>query len=134
MSRRRTASHIFFVAAYLALMGAVGAQDNPSVVDTKHNLSASGPGPVKVAGTQGVCIFCHTPHSASPAAPLWKQIAKAAAIVAGMSGLPLAGIGAHSLLSTPEPPPASAVESPAVVTPEYLIEVEKASEADPFSP
>ena len=35
-----------------------------SIVATKHNLSMSGPGPVK-SGVEGrVCVFCHTPHNA----------------------------------------------------------------------
>ena len=33
-----------------------------SIVTTKHNLSASGPGTVKATIESEVCIFCHTPH------------------------------------------------------------------------
>ncbi len=44
-----------------------------SVATTRHNLSVSGPGPVRAASEQEICIFCHTPHSASPAAPLWNR-------------------------------------------------------------
>ena len=29
---------------------------------TRHNLSISGPGPVKSKGVTQVCVFCHTPH------------------------------------------------------------------------
>jgi len=43
------------------------------VTETKHNLSSSGPGPVKVAGEGGVCKFCHTPHASNPIAPLWNR-------------------------------------------------------------
>ncbi len=39
----------------------------------KHNLSVGGPGPVKSQTITEVCIFCHTPHNASPAVPLWNQ-------------------------------------------------------------
>src|SRR5439155_400207 len=39
----------------------------------KHNLSRSGPGPVKSTAMTEICIFCHTPHNANPAAPLWNQ-------------------------------------------------------------
>ena len=39
----------------------------------KHNLSATGPGPVKSATMTETCVFCHTPHNASPAVPLWNQ-------------------------------------------------------------
>jgi predicted CXXCH cytochrome family protein len=44
------------------------------VKDTKHNLSVSGPGPIKAVNETGVCIFCHTPHNASPAYPLWNHV------------------------------------------------------------
>jgi predicted CXXCH cytochrome family protein len=43
------------------------------IVTTKHNLSISGPGSVKAATEAQVCIFCHTPHSASADAPLWNR-------------------------------------------------------------
>lgn len=47
-----------------------GATD---VASTRHNLSSTGPGPVRVEGSNGVCRFCHTPHSANPIAPLWNR-------------------------------------------------------------
>ena len=48
---------------------------------TRHNLSSSGLGDVKVdpvTGTSEVCVFCHTPHGASPGGsafnpPLWNR-------------------------------------------------------------
>jgi predicted CXXCH cytochrome family protein len=46
------------------------AQD---VSNTPHNLSVSGPGTVKATAEDEICIFCHTPHNASPAAPLWNR-------------------------------------------------------------
>jgi len=36
-----------------------------SIVDSKHNLSTSGPGPYKSLTENKVCIFCHTPHGAA---------------------------------------------------------------------
>jgi len=39
----------------------------------KHNLSISGPGPVKATSEQQICVFCHTPHNASPKQPLWSH-------------------------------------------------------------
>jgi predicted CXXCH cytochrome family protein len=44
-----------------------------SVVASKHNLSASGPGTFKAATEPEICIFCHTPHGGSKAAPLWNR-------------------------------------------------------------
>ena len=43
------------------------------VKDTKHNLSVTGPGDVKASSETQICIFCHTPHNASPAQPLWNH-------------------------------------------------------------
>jgi predicted CXXCH cytochrome family protein len=44
-----------------------------SVVYSKHDLSAFGPGPVRAIDESRICIFCHVPHNASPAAPLWNR-------------------------------------------------------------
>lgn len=42
-----------------------------SVANTVHNLARSGPGTVKSPAVEDVCGFCHVPHTASPAVPLW---------------------------------------------------------------
>jgi predicted CXXCH cytochrome family protein len=44
-----------------------------SVLDSPHNLSASGPGSIRAASEDQVCIFCHTPHNATPIRPLWNR-------------------------------------------------------------
>ncbi len=44
-----------------------------SIVNSKHNLSISGPGEVKAVTESEICIFCHTPHKASSQAPLWNR-------------------------------------------------------------
>ncbi|MHC4975047.1 MAG: cytochrome c3 family protein [Planctomycetota bacterium] len=44
-----------------------------SVVDSVHNLSATGPGSVRATSEEQVCIFCHAPHNASPVRPLWNR-------------------------------------------------------------
>ena len=55
--------------ALAALAGtALGA-----VATTKHNLSVTGPGPIKSPTEKQICIFCHTPHNADPRAPLWNR-------------------------------------------------------------
>lgn len=43
------------------------------VAETKHNLTASGPGTVKTGAGGEVCVFCHTPHASNPVAPLWNR-------------------------------------------------------------
>lgn len=61
----------------ICLMSAVLAvlcfRSEASVVDTKHNLSSSGPGEIKAISEDQVCIFCHTPHNAVPQTPLWNR-------------------------------------------------------------
>lgn len=42
----------------------VAARADMSIVNTKHNLSTSGPGPVKALTESQICIFCHIPHHA----------------------------------------------------------------------
>ncbi len=44
-----------------------------SIVNTKHNLSQSGPGNIKASSENEVCIFCHTPHYAQAGKPLWNR-------------------------------------------------------------
>ena len=44
-----------------------------SIVNTKHNLSVSGPGTIKATNQTEVCIFCHTPHNSAPQGPLWNR-------------------------------------------------------------
>lgn len=48
-----------------------------SIVNSKHNLSSSGPGEVRALTEDRICIFCHTPHNAMPYTPLWNKDLKA---------------------------------------------------------
>ncbi|MFQ5514450.1 MAG: cytochrome c3 family protein [Myxococcota bacterium] len=43
------------------------------IVGTAHDLSATGPGPIRALQEPEVCIFCHAPHTASPVTPLWNR-------------------------------------------------------------
>lgn len=56
----------------LAVLTSPGAQ--AGVWTTRHNLSTSGPGPIKAITETRVCVFCHIPHNASPAVPLWGHV------------------------------------------------------------
>ncbi len=47
--------------------------------NTKHNLSASGPGAIKAVDEAEICVFCHLPHNANPAVPLWSHNVSSAA-------------------------------------------------------
>ncbi|MBI4697519.1 MAG: cytochrome C [Nitrospirae bacterium] len=50
-----------------------------NVANTKHNLSVSGTGAITATSEAEVCVFCHIPHNASPAVPLWNQTVSTAA-------------------------------------------------------
>lgn len=44
------------------------------IAGTKHNLSVTGPGPVKSTTEEQICVFCHTPHNARRDVPyLWNR-------------------------------------------------------------
>ena len=57
----------------LLLVSPSPTQAVQGIVQTVHNLSASGPGPVRSLTVTQVCVFCHTPHNASPSVPLWNR-------------------------------------------------------------
>ena len=59
--------------ASVLVAGPAAGQVRVTAPANKHNLSMSGPGPVKSDSRAEVCIFCHTPHNANPAVPLWNQ-------------------------------------------------------------
>jgi predicted CXXCH cytochrome family protein len=44
-----------------------------SVVNSVHNLSATGPGTVKAVSETDTCIFCHTVHKTTGDTPLWNH-------------------------------------------------------------
>jgi predicted CXXCH cytochrome family protein len=49
-----------------------------SIIASKHDLSAGGPGAIKAASEKEVCIFCHAPHKAVGQTPLWNHQLSAA--------------------------------------------------------
>jgi predicted CXXCH cytochrome family protein len=52
----------------------VTAGQMAGIMGTKHNLSSSGPGPIRALTETQVCLFCHTPHNANPlGVPLWNR-------------------------------------------------------------
>ena len=63
-----------FVIALAMAAGSAASAQQASVVNSPHNLSASGPGPVRAATENEVCIFCHAPHNSSPIQPLWNRL------------------------------------------------------------
>ncbi len=60
---------LFFLIFFLGGSGAGWA----GIANTKHNLSASGTSTIKATSEQEICVFCHFPHNANPAEPLWNH-------------------------------------------------------------
>jgi len=86
---------IVLLALLVLPFRAWGAQD---VASTVHNLSSSGPGPFKSLTINQVCVFCHTPHRASPSAPLWNH---------DLSGQTYLPYGSSTLQASPGQPTGS---------------------------
>ena len=61
----------------LVLFLALPAGAKEGIVNTRHNLSSTGPGEIKALPgadpLNRICIFCHTPHNAAPRTPLWNR-------------------------------------------------------------
>lgn len=64
---------IFLMVVALTVSRTAGQQRASDVASTKHNLTATGPGAIRVGSGSEPCQFCHTPHAASPRAPLWNR-------------------------------------------------------------
>ncbi len=66
--------YFFLLILFGAVLAASGAPAKTvNIVTTKHNLSKSGPGDIKALTEDRICVFCHTPHNASPRTPLWNK-------------------------------------------------------------
>ena len=71
--RRPRRGALLLLACGLASASALPAQTESGMTNTKHNLALSGPGPVQAQTESRICVFCHTPHNAAPASPLWNR-------------------------------------------------------------
>lgn len=61
------------LAVGLALLAVPMSSPGSDIERSRHNLSVSGPGPVKSTSEQEICIFCHASHVESGEAPLWNR-------------------------------------------------------------
>gem|GEM_PF-286081 len=50
-----------------------------NLASSKHNFSTTGTGTVKATSETELCVFCHIPHNANPAVPLWNHTVTTAA-------------------------------------------------------
>ncbi|MFQ5876450.1 MAG: cytochrome c3 family protein [Acidobacteriota bacterium] len=62
---------VLLAAPLLLLLGSDAGR--AEVTASKHDLSVSGTGSIVAVSETQVCIFCHTPHNANPAVPLWNH-------------------------------------------------------------
>ena len=63
----------FLFTVFSILLWATNVLATPGILSSKHNMSSWGPGEVKALTEDQVCIFCHTPHNATPLTPLWNR-------------------------------------------------------------
>ena len=56
----------------LVLLG-LSTAAQAGIETTVHNLSATSTGTYKASTESQICVFCHAPHNANPAAPLWNH-------------------------------------------------------------
>ncbi len=64
---------LILAVLFVSCMGRAALAQPSSIVGSPHDLSAGGPGPIRAVIENQVCIFCHTPHNASPIRPLWNR-------------------------------------------------------------
>ncbi|WP_457644025.1 cytochrome c3 family protein [Persephonella sp.] len=62
-------AYFIYLFAVLMLLNTVNAQ----IVNTKHNLSVTGPGTIKATSEEEICVFCHIPHNEKEGTPLWNR-------------------------------------------------------------
>ena len=75
MCPSRVSAQLFLLVAILLPVSVVRGD---SVINSVHNLSASGPGAIKSTAENNPCIFCHTAHKAMGSSPLWNHTMSAA--------------------------------------------------------
>lgn len=60
----------------LVVLFAVPVMAASGIKSTKHNLGTTGKNaytPYRADNTSQICVFCHTPHNATKAVPLWNR-------------------------------------------------------------
>lgn len=63
---------LMLLAAGLGV-GLVQAGNKQAILNSKHDFRASSAAAIRSVAEEDACIFCHTPHNAGSAGPLWNQ-------------------------------------------------------------
>lgn len=71
------------------LVTAATAAFGAGITTSKHNLSSTGTGSLKggAANTSQICVYCHAPHNANLALPLWNRVNPTASLYTLYSGV-----------------------------------------------
>ncbi len=95
--RLKSSSRMLIWLVSLALLSPVSNAIGESILNSPHNLSATGPGGIRAVSESEVCLFCHTPHRAAPdVVPLWNHALSKAAYVPYDSSTMKAAVGQPS--------------------------------------
>jgi predicted CXXCH cytochrome family protein len=90
----RTGANLrLWTASLLLWMFLVRGACADSILNSKHNLSVTGPGDIKASAETDACIFCHTPHRSTTEAPLWNRSSSGATYIPYSSSTTKAVIG-----------------------------------------
>ena len=64
----------YLVCLFIVSISILASDSWSTILDSKHNLSLSGPGTIKSTTEEEVCVFCHAPHRARLNTPyLWNR-------------------------------------------------------------
>jgi len=91
--------HILGIIGILLLSLPLTSRAKEGIVNTRHNLSPTGPGEIKALPgadpLNRICVFCHTPHNAAPRTPLWNK---------SMEGVTYSVYGSTTMRAAPSQP------------------------------
>ena len=71
--RKGLQRHIFLASVVAFTCVVFASVSYAGISNTVHNMSITGPGTIKATAETEICVFCHVPHNANPAVPLWNH-------------------------------------------------------------
>lgn len=64
---------LFRILVILLSWTIIACTASAGIAATKHNLSVTGPGPIRATAAEDMCIFCHIPHDDNPSPSAWNR-------------------------------------------------------------